>query len=400
LIPYLWVALGSALGGTARYGFGVAGSRIWGDAFPWSTIAINILGSFVIGFFAALTVPDGALPATANIRTFVMVGICGGFTTFSSFSLQTLSLARDANWFGAMANIVLSVVLCLLAVTVGQAAADRIGATRSQASLMPKGVLAILDHAASARPVLIASALIADRLGKAPVNVLHVRHDAMAGFMPTEEVMTDTRRQEIDGEAARLSTELHRIYQTWRKTRRAGTWQERTGQTERVIADAAANADLVVFGRDQRGSALHTALFDTQRPTLLVPATVPPALGLHVALAWKPGPAIDRAIQASLPLLRRAQRLTILIGSEDAAPTGEPINLPQLLAGSRTDIVTRRFPLSDRTIGEALLAEAHTAGADLLIMGAYTHNRVMETVLGGATRQVLANADLPVLLQS
>jgi CrcB protein len=124
---FLWVAIGSALGGVSRYGFGLMASRLWGDAFPWGTIGINIIGSFVIGFFGALTMADGAMPASANLRIFVMVGICGGFTTFSSFSLQTLTLMRDGGWFPAMGNIVLSVVLCLLAVTLGNVAAQRIG---------------------------------------------------------------------------------------------------------------------------------------------------------------------------------------------------------------------------------------------------------------------------------
>ena len=124
---FLWVAVGSALGGVSRYGFGLMASRLWGDAFPWGTICINVLGSFVIGLFAALTTADGAMPASANLRIFFMVGICGGFTTFSSFSLQTLTLMRDGGWFPAMGNIVLSVVLCLLAVTLGNVAAQRIG---------------------------------------------------------------------------------------------------------------------------------------------------------------------------------------------------------------------------------------------------------------------------------
>ena len=124
---FFWVAIGSALGGVSRYGFGLMASRLWGDAFPWGTICINVIGSFVIGFVAALTTADGAMPASPNLRIFVMVGICGGFTTFSSFSLQTLALMRDGGWFPAMGNIMLSVLLCLLAVTLGNVAAQRIG---------------------------------------------------------------------------------------------------------------------------------------------------------------------------------------------------------------------------------------------------------------------------------
>ena len=124
---YLWVAFGSALGGMARYGTGLLALRLWGPAFPWGTILINVVGSFLISFFGTLTAANGPLPVSVALRTFFMVGLCGGFTTFSSFSLQTLDLARDAQWLAAMANILLSVVLCLLAVTAGHLLAVRIG---------------------------------------------------------------------------------------------------------------------------------------------------------------------------------------------------------------------------------------------------------------------------------
>ena len=126
----LWVALGSALGGVARYQFGLIAARLWGESFPWGTVIINVLGSFVIGLFGTLTVADGVLPASPAMRVFVMVGLCGGFTTFSAFSLQTMLLAREGGWFGAAANVVLSVALCLLAVTVGHLSAGRLGAPR------------------------------------------------------------------------------------------------------------------------------------------------------------------------------------------------------------------------------------------------------------------------------
>jgi CrcB protein len=119
MIMYLWVALGSAIGGAARYGLGDLAARLWGPAFPWGTLAINILGSFVIGAFSALTGPGGTLAASPSLRVFVMVGLCGGFTTFSAFSLQTVALARDGSWGGALANVLLSVALCLGATLLG-----------------------------------------------------------------------------------------------------------------------------------------------------------------------------------------------------------------------------------------------------------------------------------------
>ncbi len=121
---YLWIMIGSALGGASRYWFSGFVDNHLGGAFPWGTILVNVSGSFVIGFFATLTGPDGRVLASTTARQFVMVGLCGGYTTFSSFSLQTLYLARDGEWLRAGANAVLSVTLCFLAVWLGHVAAS------------------------------------------------------------------------------------------------------------------------------------------------------------------------------------------------------------------------------------------------------------------------------------
>lgn len=123
MIAYLYIAIGSALGGMARYWCsGLVAARI-GESFPWGTVFINILGSFVIGFFATFSGPDSRFLISLELRQFVMVGLCGGYTTFSSFSLQTLNLIRDGDLAAAGANIGLSVFLCLLAVWLGHVAA-------------------------------------------------------------------------------------------------------------------------------------------------------------------------------------------------------------------------------------------------------------------------------------
>jgi|SRR5947209_1767142 len=122
---YLWVAIGSALGGVLRYALTRATIPISGGV-PWGTVLINVIGSFVIGFFGTLTLQTGRFPLSDNARLFVMVGVCGGFTTFSSFSLQTFDLLRSGQWGRAAVNVVLSVVLCLGAVAAGHAAAHHI----------------------------------------------------------------------------------------------------------------------------------------------------------------------------------------------------------------------------------------------------------------------------------
>ena len=123
---YIWVALGGAIGTTGRYVLSGLAARLIGETFPWGTLLINVTGSFIIGFFATLTGPNGRLYASSTARQFVMTGICGGYTTFSSFSLQTLNLANDGEWFRAGANISLSVVLCLIGVWAGFVSATAI----------------------------------------------------------------------------------------------------------------------------------------------------------------------------------------------------------------------------------------------------------------------------------
>ncbi len=130
MITYLWIALGGALGSMARYACSSLAANAVGETFPWGTLIINVVGSFVIGFFATLTGPDGRLLVAPDARQFVMVGVCGGFTTFSSFSLQTLNLVRNGDMVGAGANVVASVVACLLAVWLGHVGASALNQPR------------------------------------------------------------------------------------------------------------------------------------------------------------------------------------------------------------------------------------------------------------------------------
>jgi CrcB protein len=131
LVTYLWIAVGSGLGGMARYACSGLAAAWFGAAFPWGTLIINVLGSFVIGFFAALTGPDGRLMVPGDVRQFVMVGLCGGYTTFSSFSLQTLNLAQNGEMARAGLNIAASVALCLASVWLGAVLAAAINLTKA-----------------------------------------------------------------------------------------------------------------------------------------------------------------------------------------------------------------------------------------------------------------------------
>ena len=120
-LAYLWVALGGAAGSVTRFWLNGAVAARYGETFPWGTMTINVLGSFIIGVLGALTIPEGRMSSEARAVTtqLLMVGVCGGFTTFSSFSLQTLNLVREREWLYAGGNVLLSVILCLVATWLG-----------------------------------------------------------------------------------------------------------------------------------------------------------------------------------------------------------------------------------------------------------------------------------------
>jgi len=125
----LWIFIGGGLGSVARWAVsGFVANRV-GETFPWGTLFVNVTGSFVIGLFATAAGPDGRWLVPVTFRQFFIWGICGGYTTFSSFSLQTLTLAQDGEWSKAAGNSVLSVALCLLGVWLGHLLAVAINST-------------------------------------------------------------------------------------------------------------------------------------------------------------------------------------------------------------------------------------------------------------------------------
>jgi CrcB protein len=121
MLVYFWIGLGGAIGSMARYGLGGLVAQKFGGTFPFGTLAVNIAGSFIIGFLGALASSEGRLnsPSRVLVTQLLMTGVCGGFTTFSSFSLQTFLLLREREWLYAGGNILLSVTLCLIAVWLG-----------------------------------------------------------------------------------------------------------------------------------------------------------------------------------------------------------------------------------------------------------------------------------------
>lgn len=127
---YATVAAGSMIGGVLRALASLASTALWGNGFPFGTLLVNIVGSFLIGFYATLTGPDGRVFASPLQRQFFMVGFCGGLTTFSAFSLETLTLVQNGRYVAAGLNIAISVIAWLAAVWLGHIFAMRLNRLR------------------------------------------------------------------------------------------------------------------------------------------------------------------------------------------------------------------------------------------------------------------------------
>ena len=119
MLSYLLVGIGGAIGSVVRFWVSGLVATRFGQTFPLGTLVVNVTGSFVVGLFAALSEPEGRWLVNSSFRQFFMIGICGGYTTFSSFSLQTLALAQEGEWFHAAMNSIASFALCLFAVWLG-----------------------------------------------------------------------------------------------------------------------------------------------------------------------------------------------------------------------------------------------------------------------------------------
>lgn len=115
----LWIAIGGALGSLGRYWVSEALAVAFGPSFPWGTLLVNVSGSFVIGFVAGGSGAGGRWIESAFARQFIMIGLCGGYTTFSAFSLQTVTMLQTGDVGRAGLNVAGSVGLCLAATFLG-----------------------------------------------------------------------------------------------------------------------------------------------------------------------------------------------------------------------------------------------------------------------------------------
>jgi len=181
-------------------------------------------------------------------------------------------------------------------------------------------------------------------------------------------------------------------------------WRESTGIESHVVADYGRMFDLIVVRRAASHAATdwrHTyeaAIFESGRPVLLAPLAPPVGLGANIVIAWNGSTETARTIALGLPLLAKATTVTILTveGGTVPGPAAEAVH--DYLARHGIAAGTRHIEPEGRSLGEAILAEADTIGADLLFKGAYTHTRLRQMIFGGATEDIISKATLPVLM--
>jgi nucleotide-binding universal stress UspA family protein len=272
-------------------------------------------------------------------------------------------------------------------------------------------ILALAEHPDSVPRTLSAARTLAGLMGGARINVLAVRLPPEATIMPTEEILSRHRATEIrDREQARVAR-LHAAFEAWVPSARtpgvAIDWADIEGLADSLVGEWGRRSDYIVLNRpgSHDGAAerleLHAALFDTDRPVLVVPpgrssAAAAVSFGECVAIAWRDDRRTIRSVLAAMRLLARAREVHVLAGVREGAPAPA---LPDILAEHGIAARLHVLPVGNGVFGETVLAQAHALGADLLAMGAYTHNPWRELLLGGVTRHMLAHADLPLLMR-
>jgi nucleotide-binding universal stress UspA family protein len=267
----------------------------------------------------------------------------------------------------------------------------------------------------------LATALAVARKFAAHVDVMHVRADprtmipyigeGMSGAL-IEEMITSAEQQ-----ADERSKRVRAVFDDWRAASGIAlaestvngpscNWVETVGRPDASVARRGRVADLVVVSRPEAEGAVTTvaetleaALLESGTPLLVAASSPTDAIGRHVAIAWNGGLESARAVAAALPFLIQADAATVVTIGSPAPPEANALALQAYLARHGVTAQIRDVEAEGAgSVGETLLATATEAGADLMVMGAYTHSRLRELVFGGVTREVLAAAGMPVLM--
>ncbi len=289
-----------------------------------------------------------------------------------------------------------------------------------ETSMAIRKLILLLNETAAGKAALDA-ALDAARIWNAHLTVLHVRVDArdvaplagegLSGAMIEDMMVATEKESAVRAHDVRVLFEhavaMHGVTVGEPRTGNGGptaNFVSVAGREEEILAQQSRLADLAVIPHPEAGQdvsssdALHAVLFDSGRPVLLSPAVAPRSIGQRICVGWNGTAESSAAVQAAIPWMKRAEIVRILT-SEDyqrRGPDAPDLQAYLALHDIHTEIATFR-PI-DKSVGAGLLGAAREFGADLLSMGAYSHSRLRQLILGGVTRHILENADLPVLM--
>jgi nucleotide-binding universal stress UspA family protein len=270
-------------------------------------------------------------------------------------------------------------------------------------------ILAVLTDPDTVCACLDAAGTAASVAPNVELEAFHPRLRPESLILPTEEVMTEKRRAAIVAMQDGKSGAIRRQVDAWvsgSNRKAVPIWIEIEGPTiGTVLAEVAQKADLLVIARpsDIEGrEALHSAMFETGSLLLLVPPRRDVGLlrfGQHILIAWKPSDQARAAVRASIPWLKHAARVTVLIVGQQRPPVEDGEEDFSLLHSHGINAEVVAVSTEDNSVGERILHEAHAREADCLIMGAYRHSRIAEMILGGVTRHMLQDADMPIFMR-
>ncbi len=273
----------------------------------------------------------------------------------------------------------------------------------------------------SAGEAALSTALKVAQIWNAHVLALHVRVDSrdvaplagegLSGAM-IEEMMSATEKESADRAHA-----VHAMFDRFVARHQISLAEPRhgtghatasfaaiTGREEDIVAQQARLADLTIVPHPQSeddvssSDALHAVLFDSGRPVMIAPHTPPASIGTRICIAWNGTAESASGVQAAMPWMQRAEAIRVLTaeGYQRRGPEAQDLAEYLALHGLKVEVAT--FQPVEKTVGQGLLKAAQNFGADLLVMGAYSHSRLRQLILGGVTRVVLEKAGIPVIM--
>jgi nucleotide-binding universal stress UspA family protein len=281
---------------------------------------------------------------------------------------------------------------------------------------MIRTIFVPLAEGFSSRLLLDAALLVAKRTG-AHIRAMFIRPEPEAALADIPDVMIAARvtREAFESESRQADSVEKTRFESWQVDNNisgnggadAGswfaTWSDRVGEIETLIARCGRVSDLTVVQRAAPGSfsaqrCFDAAVFESGRPVLLIPETLPLDITDHVLIAWNGSLEASRAVFGAMPLLRLANRVSIFTARQDDTECADPNDLADSLSlhGIRIQIAAPAWPGSSTSV--ALIGAATRQKATLIVMGAYTHSRLRQLFLGGVTRHLLTHAPVPLLM--